>query len=388
MNRQKIGLRFIVLGVFVAGLLAGAVFVMYWLVWPRSFSIGAQPIPTAGPTPTPPAASVYAQVEAMDQVVTNVYQRVSPSVVHITSRTQTTDLFYGVVPSEGTGSGFVYDDKGHIVTNNHVVAGADEVDVLLQNGASLPATIVGVDEYYDLAVIHIDVPANALTPLEFGDSTKLQVGQRVIAIGNPFGLDRTLTSGLISALGRRVETSSTSVIGRAIQTDAAINPGNSGGPLLDLHGRVVGINTAINSPSGGSVGIGFAVPEDVIRRVVPDLISKGRYVHPSLGLDTVELGTQVAPPAGAPTRGLLIAKITPGGPAEKAGLQAATVTIQRRRYVVTGGDIITAVDDKPVASKNDLLVLLEEEHKPGDTVKLTIFRDGQSRTVSVTLGEQ
>ncbi len=324
----------------------------------------------------------------MDQVMTNLYQRVSPSVVHITSRTQSVDMFYGVVPSEGTGSGFVYDTNGHIVTNNHVVSGATEVDVLLANGATLTANVVGADDYYDLAVLHIDVPANTLVPLELGDSSKLQVGQRVVAIGNPFGLDRTLTSGLISALQRRVDTGQGSTIGQAIQTDAAINPGNSGGPLLDLRSRVVGINTAINSPSGGSVGIGFAVPVDVIKRVVPSLISQGHYVHPSLGLDVAELGTQVTPPTGGPAHGLLLIKIDDGGPAAKAGLQPATVTVQRRRYVITGGDIIAAVDGKPVETKSDMLDLLEESHKPGDTVKLTIYRDGKTQTVTATLGEQ
>jgi S1-C subfamily serine protease len=388
MTRQSPTFRLLMVGLFLSGLIAGAILIMFWFVWPRDFEVQAASIPTAAPTPTLPSSAVFSQVEALDQVMTNLYQRVSPSVVHITSHTQTVDLFYGVVPSEGTGSGFVWDNAGHIVTNNHVVSGANEVDVVLPDGTSLTASVVGVDDYYDLAVIKINVPANTLTPLELGDSSKLRVGQQVVAIGNPFGLDRTLTSGLISALGRSVATSSNSVIGQAIQTDAAINPGNSGGPLLDLYGRVVGINTAINSPSGGSVGIGFAVPIDVVKRVVPILISGGHYPHPSLGLDTAELGATVAPPQNGPSHGLLIVQITPGGAAEKAGLRAADVTVQRRRYVVSGGDIITAIDGKSVSTQNDLLLAVEENHKPGDKVTLTVFRDGKTIQVPVTLGEQ
>ncbi len=381
-------IRLLILGVFLSGLFAGAMLILSWLVIPNPVSIQAQAIPTAMPTPTLPSDAVYSQIDALDQVMINLYQRISPSVVHITSRSQTIDMFYGVVPNEGTGSGFIYDLDGHIVTNNHVVSGASEVDVLLPTGISLPAQVVGTDEYYDLAVLHIDVPANALVPLELGDSSRLQVGQRVIAIGNPFGLDRTLTSGLISALERRVETSSSSVIGQAIQTDAAINPGNSGGPLLDTRGRVVGINTAINSPSGGSVGIGFAVPVNVIKRVVPSLISKGSYPHPTLGITVAELGTEVNPPQSGPEHGLLIIDITGGGPAADAGLKAATVTTQRRRYVYSGGDIITAIDGKPVTSRNDMLVIVEDSHQPGDTVTVTVLRDGKLVDISVKLGQQ
>ncbi len=379
--------RLMMFGLFFGGLVLGAFIILFFMVWARDVPVQAQTIPTAAPTPTSPSAAVYSQVEALDQVMINLYQRVSPSVVHITSQTQSVDFFYGVVPSEGTGSGFVWDTDGHIVTNNHVVSGADQVNVVLANGTSLPAKVVGVDEYYDLAVLQISVPANALTPLELGDSSQLQVGQRVVAIGNPFGLDRTLTSGLVSALGRRVETSATSVIGEAIQTDAAINPGNSGGPLLDIHGRVIGIDTAINSPTGGSVGIGFAVPVNVVKKVVPSLIQSGHYVHPSLGLDTLDLGTAVTPPQSGPQQGLLVTQVTPGGPADKAGIQAARVTIQRRLQVFSGGDIITAINDKPITSRNDLLLALEQ-YQPGEKVTLTIDRNGTTLQVDVTLGEQ
>jgi S1-C subfamily serine protease len=351
--------------------------------------LGAQTIfTTAVPTPTQPSDAVFAELEAMDQVVSNLYQRISPSVVHVTTQTQAFSYFYGTVPQEGTGSGFVYDTQGHIVTNNHVIQGADQVNVLLADGTSLAATVIGADSYYDLAVLHIDVPADVLTPLELGDSKQLQVGQTVAAIGNPFGLERTLTTGIISALGRQLETSQGAVIGRAIQTDAAINPGNSGGPLLDMHGRVVGINTAINSPSGGSVGIGFAVPSDVIERVVPILISNGHYPHASLDMTLVELGTELPSSGYSVQHGLLIAQIIPGSAGERAGLQAASVFRQRGRLLIRGGDVIVAVDGHAVGSRSDLLIYLEEQHKPGDQVTVTIDRNGTQIVAPLTLSTQ
>lgn len=374
--------------IFVLGLLAGMALMLFALVMPRANSVQASPMPAVAPTPALPDAKVYDAVEALDTIISSVYGRVSPSVVHITSQQQTFSMFYGVVPQEGTGSGFVYDNTGHIVTNNHVVADAAQVSVLLSDGTRLPAEVVGTDPYYDLAVLHVDAPDGTLMPLELGDSNQLRVGQTVIAIGNPFGLDRTLTTGVISALGRRIETSDGSVIGQAIQTDAAINPGNSGGPLLDTHGRVVGINAAINSPSGGSVGIGFAVPVDVVKRVVPSLIKDGRYVHPSLGVKVAELGTEVRPSSNGPQHGLLIVEISAGSGAQQAGLQAAQVNIRRGQYVITGGDIITAVDNQPVETRNDLLAALEEKYRPGDKVIVTIVRDGQTINQTITLDAQ
>lgn len=374
--------------VFVLGVILGAGSVMAYTLSTRGFLPfqGGGTIPTPVPTPTQPTPAVFAEAEALDQVLINLYERINPSVVHINSRSRTVDLFYGTVPQEGTGSGFIYDDKGHIITNNHVIANATEIDVILANGERLSAAVVGVDPYYDVAVIRVDVPTGTLTPVEFTDSSTVRVGQTVIAIGNPFGLDRTMTRGLISALGRRVETEQGAVIGEAIQTDAAINPGNSGGPLLDLRGRVIGMNTAINSPSGGSVGIGFAVPSNVVRRVVPELIANGRYRHPSLGVTVAELGTEVNPAAGGPTRGLLIMQLAAGGPAEQAGLRAATVSVRRRRYVYSGGDIIVAVGGKAVTSRNDLFLVLDGNYRPGDTVELTIVRDGQTLSLQATLG--
>ncbi len=382
-------LRFAVVSIFVLGFLVGSLFVAFWLVAPQQSPLRSQGnIPAAAPTPTLPAQSTFGQIEAFNQVMTNLYERVSPSVVHITSRIQQTDLFAGTQSTEGTGSGFVIDAQGHIVTNNHVIEGADQIEVVLSSGVSLPATVVGADSFYDLAVLKIDVPANALNPLEFADSSELKVGQMVVAIGNPFGLDLTMTQGMISALGRQVQSGPDSVIGQAIQTDAAINPGNSGGPLLDIHGRVVGVNTAIRSPSGGSVGIGFAVPANAVQRVVPGLISKGRYTHASLGITAAELGADVTPPRSGPTRGLLILKLTPGGAAEKAGVRAAKATTQGRRTILSGGDILVAIGNHPIESRTDMLLTLEENYKPGDKVDLTVIRDGQRITVSATIGEE
>ncbi|MBI5668012.1 MAG: trypsin-like peptidase domain-containing protein [Chloroflexi bacterium] len=370
--------------VFSSGLLLGAAAVFARMT--AAIPFAPQRLALAA-TPTPLPESVYNELNAYDQIMINVYERASPSVVHITTRQTTTDWFYGVTAREGTGSGFVYDTVGHIVTNFHVVENAAELNVLLANGDSLPAQVVGTDRYYDLAVIHIDAPPDVLTPLELGDSSLLRVGQTVVAIGNPFGLDRTLTTGVVSALGRQLETDSGALLGQVIQTDAAINPGNSGGPLLDTHGRVVGINTAINSPSGGSVGIGFAVPVNVVKRVVPDLVSAGRYAHPSLGIQVIELGAEITPAAGGPQQGLLIVKTDADGPASNAGLQAAEVGIRRGRYVVAGGDIIVAINGQPMTSRNAMLLYLDENFRPGDTVTLTIFRNGQLLDVPVSLGE-
>ncbi len=380
--------RLFIAGMLIMAFVLGAGVVAF-IMQPLSLRVAsAQDAPTAVPTPTALPDTVYAELDVRDQVMINLYDRVNPSVVHIASRQNVPSFFYGTVPQEGTGSGFLYDDLGHIVTNNHVVSGAVQLDVLLSNGLSLPATVVGTDPYYDLAVVKVDLPAGTVSPLELGDSNNLKVGQTVIAIGNPFGLDRTLTTGVISALGRRIETDAGTAIGQAIQTDAAINPGNSGGPLLDAHGRIVGINTAINSPSGGSVGIGFAVPVNIIKQVVPSLITDGHYTHPSLGVQVAEIGTEVSSNNASVQHGLLVVQMNSGGAAEQGGLQAATITVSRGRYVVTGGDIITAVGGKAVASRNDMLLVLEENYRPGDPVDITIVRDGKTLTQTVTLGSQ
>lgn len=288
----------------------------------------------------------------------------------------------------GSGSGFVFDEQGHIITNNHVVEGAEQLDVIFADGTTIPATVVGSDAYNDLAVLRVSgAPPELIRPLPLGESQSLRVGMRVAAIGNPFGLDRTLTTGVISALGRTIERESEAALGEMIQTDAAINPGNSGGPLLNLRGEVIGVNTSIRSPSGGSVGIGFAVPVDTIKRVVPELIAKGRYEHPWLGFNAYEITTELARFLRLPVdRGLLIAQLQAGGPADLAGVRGASERLRTNfGALLVGGDILTAIDDQPIRTRDDMTIYLENHKRVGDVVQMTLIRDGAQITLEATL---
>jgi S1-C subfamily serine protease len=358
---------------------------------------------TTASAPSAAAAPVTASTfdeqqaaNALEEQNINVYDDASPSVVNITNRSYVYYRFMGSVPEEGTGSGFVYDTQGHIVTNYHVIENADELLVTLASGQVYDATVVGSDPANDLAVIQIDAGADLPAPLVLGDSDKLRVGQFVVAIGNPFGLQRTLTTGVVSALGRVIEgAADNSFIGEAIQTDAAINPGNSGGPLLDLQARVIGVNSQILSPSGASSGIGFAVSANTVRRVVPELIAHGYYAHPWLGADMLPLSssvTKVLRDAGVSITtdsGLLVLDTTAGGPADKAGVQGGSQRVRIGRYqLAVGGDIITAINGQPTTDLQVLTVYLETETAIGDTVELTVLRDGKEITIPVTLGEQ
>ena len=350
--------------------------------------------PTAEPT-----MAVFDEQEAanaLEEQTIGVYNDASLSVVNITNRSYVYYRFMGAVPEEGTGSGFVYDSAGHIVTNYHVIENAEELLVTLSSGQVYEATVVGSDPANDLAVIHIDAGADLPAPLVLGDSDRLRVGQFVLAIGNPFGLQQTLTIGVVSALGRVIEgATDNSFIGEAIQTDAAINPGNSGGPLLDLHGRVVGVNSQILSPSGGSAGIGFAVSANTVQRVVPELIAQGYYAHPWLGMDMVSLSPSVASvlrDAGVAVSvdsGLLVLDVTAGGPADKSGVQGGSQWARIGRYrLAVGGDVITAIDGQPINDLQALTVYLETERAIGDTVQLSVIRDGEERLISLTLAAQ
>jgi S1-C subfamily serine protease len=314
-----------------------------------------------------------------------VYRKNIGAVVNITSRAMTFDFFYGLVPQEGQGSGFIIDKEGHILTNYHVIAEARQVEVTLHNRKKYKATIVGTDRSHDLAVVQIK--AGDLQPMVLGDSTNLQVGQKVYAIGNPFGLSGTLTRGIVSSI-RQVQEPDGMVIDEAIQTDAAINPGNSGGPLLNWHGEVIGINTMIASSVGQSAGIGFAIPINTAKAVLNDLVTLGRVRRPALGVRTIPIDSGLASEMGlAEDYGLLIVQVVPGGAADRAGLRGGT----ERAYlgnipIMIGGDLIVAVDDQKIESQQSLAQVMNR-HRAGDTVRVTIYRGKRKMDVDVTLGE-
>ncbi|HSM55300.1 MAG TPA: trypsin-like peptidase domain-containing protein [Candidatus Sulfomarinibacteraceae bacterium] len=338
-------------------------------------------------TPTPLSDEALAALDVEEALIANIYERVAPAVVHVTSRVTTLNFFFGAVPSEGTGSGFVFDNDGHIVTNYHVIEGADSIVVKLSDESTAPAEVVGVDPPNDLALLRIDVPADALTPVEMGSSEELRVGQRAIAIGNPFGLDRTLTAGVISALGRPLQTADDSFIYNVVQTDAAINPGNSGGPLLDSRGRLIGVNTAIRQ---GAEGIGFAVPVDTVKRVIPALIEQGYYPHPWLGFLGYDITPGLASALELPVeRGILVVQLYRGGPADVAGVSGAQqeVIVGNQRLLV-GGDVVVAINEQPIAEWEDLSEYLEIQTQVGDEVVLHVLRDGEELALTLTVAEQ
>jgi S1-C subfamily serine protease len=317
-----------------------------------------------------------------EQATIQIFERASPSVVFITTRQRVRDLWTRNVFSvpRGTGSGFVWDNLGHIVTNNHVIEDASEAKVRLNDGRSYRAVLVGASPAHDLAVLRINVPFDLPPPVPVGTSDNLKVGQKVFAIGNPFGLDYTLTSGLVSALDRSLEEANGTVIEHLIQTDAAINPGNSGGPLLDSAGRLIGINTAIYSPSGAYAGIGFAVPVDAVNRVVPQLIAEGRYLRPSIGIGVDEdINRLVTERLGID--GVLVLRVTPGSAAEAAGLRPTQVD---SRGDIIPGDVILAIGGEAVDSVGSLLAVLDQR-QVGERVTLRIWRDGRELEVPVVL---
>ena len=311
-----------------------------------------------------------------------IFKRISPSVVHITTLEAQRDLFSLNVQQvpRGTGTGFVWDEQGHIVTNFHVIQGASSARVTLANQASFNAKLVGAFPDRDLAVLRIDLDPNKAPPIPVGQSRDLVVGQRVYAIGNPFGLDQTLTTGIISALNREIDSANERTIRGVIQTDAAINPGNSGGPLLDSSGRLIGVNTAIYSPSGASAGIGFAIPVDEVNRIVPRLIRDGRFIRPTMG---VTAGPEELSRALKLPKGVALIDVQPRGPAGKAGLQPFR---RGQSGDILPGDVITAVNGVPVADVDDMLTQLEAR-SPGDTVKVTLWRAGQQRQQEVVLAQ-
>jgi S1-C subfamily serine protease len=352
-------------------LVLGAVLV--WRFAPREEHSGLDPDAAAR------AVTARGDLAEDEKTTINIFREASPGVVHITSMTvQQSSLSLNPLQVPlGTGSGFVWDKDGHVVTNYHVIQGADAAQVTLADRSSYKARLAGAYPDKDLAVLYIDASKDRLHPIPVGTSHDLQVGQKTFVIGNPFGLDRSLTTGIVSALGREIESVTRRKIKDMIQTDAAINPGNSGGPLLDSAGRLIGVNTAIYSTSGSYSGIGFAIPVDEVNRVVPQLIREGQVSRPGLGI-------QIAPDQVAQQlklKGVLVVDVLPNSPAAKAGIQPTRRDENNRLQL---GDVIVAIDGKEVLSTNDLLNLLEQ-HKVGDTVRVTVQRESGEEQLQVTL---
>ena len=342
-------------------------------------------------TPTPGLPEVPSGLDQTEQRVIAIYQRSSPAVVNITTEVLRRSFFWGAIPEQGSGSGFVWDSDGYIITNYHVVESAQTIEVSFGEDLAMPAEIVGVDPPNDLAVLYVESLPEAAKPIPLGSSDDLQVGQTTLAIGNPFGqFERTLTTGVISALNRTLEAQADRVLRRVIQTDAAINRGNSGGPLLDSQGQLIGINTAIVSPSGTSAGVGLAIPVDTAKRVVPELIAHGRYRHPWLGALGYSITPALSEALGLPVeRGLLVAQLYRASPAVRGGLRGATDEIilgNSRLYV--GGDVITTVDGIPLTTWEDLFAYLELETRVGQSVELTVWREQQSLALTIELAEE
>jgi S1-C subfamily serine protease len=346
--------------------------------------------PVSMTSPAPPAPLTDDERNNID-----VYQKYSVGVVNITSTSVAYDFFYRAVPQSGMGSGAIIDTQGHIVTNYHVIRDAELLEVTLPNKTKHKAKVVGTDPNNDLAVIQIDVPRGGLTPIPMGTSKGLQVGQKVLAIGNPFGLDRTMTTGIISALGRSIQSENGRIIDDIIQTDASINHGNSGGPLLNNQGQIIGINAAIVSPNDtGNYGIGFAIPADTVRRITDEILKLGYVRHAYLGIDARSLLSLGDNPGLADAldlntdHGLLVGKVPPDGPLAQAGIRQGTKRVRIGNYLIqAGGDVILAVNGKDV---NSFLELASEvdHHRPGETVTITVLRDNRKADLQVTLQEQ
>lgn len=336
--------------------------------------------------------SAQSAVALTDEEKNNIdlYQRLAPGVVNITSTIMEHDFFFNVIPRQGTGSGSIIDSRGYILTNNHVIEDARKLEVTLSNGKKYTAKLIGSDPDTDLAVVKVEAPKEKLTVIPLGTSSDLKVGQKGLAIGNPFGLGQTLTTGVISSVGRTMRASSGTLVEDIIQTDASINPGNSGGPLIDSSGKMIGITTAIFSPTGASVGIGFAIPVDTAKRVVNDLIEKGYYNYPYLGATLMNLFPDIAEALKLPvTAGALVVEVTPKGPADLAGIKGGDRRAQiGNSIVIVGGDVIFSVNGELVADA-DATIRNIRKMRPGDRVRLGIVRwDGTRSEVTVTLGEK
>jgi S1-C subfamily serine protease len=382
----------IVGGLIVAVL--GWVAIAVGLLKSESSSSTAQP-PIS---PAPLAAPTAQQSSGKGMTVAQIYAKDSPGVAFIQAEQAPKppspfNPFGGGGGGTATGSGFVIDTAGHILTNAHVVNGADKITVTLgnsSNSAAVPAQVIGKDESTDIALLKVNVPADQLHPLAIGDSSQVNVGDPVVAIGNPFGLDRTVTAGIVSALAREIKAPNGFTISNVIQTDAAINPGNSGGPLIDSAGRVIGINSQIESPNGqGNIGIGFAVPINTASEVVKQLLASGQVQHAYLGITGTDVTTQIADVLNLPVKeGALVQSVVPNGPADKAGIKGGNTSIQiDGQQLRTGGDIITSIDGKPVAGMDDVIAAVDAK-QPGDSIQVGIVEGSSHKTVTVTLGNR
>jgi S1-C subfamily serine protease len=354
----------------------------------------AAPVPTAAPTVS---IKVPAELSAESQILEQVYIKVNPSVVRVSNLAHSSDLpsTSDAIP-QGEGSGFVWDTQGNIITNNHVVSDAEQLQVVFADGTLLEAKLVGADPDSDLAVIRVDPKLVTLVPVEQADMSAVHVGQRAIAIGNPFGYAGTMTQGIVSALGRSIPSITNFSIPQSIQTDAAINPGNSGGPLLNERGQVIGVNAQIRSTTRSNTGVGFAIPINIVQRVAPALIKTGTYQHAYLGISGGNYTRAWAQDLGfgVDQKGAYVLNVVKGTPADKAGLKAGTqntkvilsMDLNGPVYLQKGGDLITAIDGQPIRVMDDLLIYLETKTSPGQSVQLTIQRVGQAaRTVKVDL---
>jgi S1-C subfamily serine protease len=348
------------------------------------------PEPAAAPAGLPSNPPDHpANLTEEESINVRIYRQASPAVANILTKATEYDFFMDPVPVEGAGSGFLIDPRGYILTNFHVVAGAQTIEVILGDKSRYPAKFVGADQRNDVALVKIDAKGKQLASLTLGDSSTLQVGQKVLAIGNPFGFQSTLTTGVVSALGRTVQTSETTFIDAAIQTDASINRGNSGGPLINTHGDVIGINSAIYTPSGTAAGIGFAIPINTAKLIANDLITEGKVRRAYLGVSTLELTAWLSEALDLPVQeGLLVEQATRGGPAAAAGLHGGDRKVQSgMRSLTIGGDVIIGIDGQKVANQFDMNVLLNRK-RPGDMVTVTVYRGAKKLDIPVKLGER
>ena len=375
-----------------ARLLAFALLIILGAYWvgarwgPRQpESVGAMPAGTLGGK----AEQRDAGLTDEETINVRVYRKAAPAVANILTKATEYTFFMEPVAVEGAGSGFVIDPRGYILTNFHVVEGAQSIEVILGDGSRYPAKKIGADRRNDVALIKVQPKGKEFASLPLGDSATLQVGQKVLAIGNPFGFQSTLTTGVVSALGRTVQTSETTLIDEAIQTDAAINRGNSGGPLINTHGEVIGINSAIYTPTGTTAGIGFAIPINTAKLIAHDLITEGKVRRALLGVQTLPIGGWLSEALDLPvSEGLLIEAVTRGGPAERAGLRGGDrATLYGMRRIAVGGDVIVALDGQKVANQLDLNVILNKK-RPGERITVTVYRGGKKMDVPVTLGER